>query len=366
MARKMVSICAKETDGGSSHCYEREVPALYPKYSIGQIFDIIRQIRLLDPSYQFCHVLGHKLGERLVAEDPEHWMDLLSLNPTDSMCSSGFTHGVVSERFRSEVLTDDEIEKTIPDFKRACEPSDRKDLSGLDQAMCYHGLGHLFFFITDANIEKALEICERTAYSQTQWSDFRRVCYEGVFMQIYQQIEPDDFLLVERMSIKPSTTTVRRYCARFTNDAYESACLRESWVYSRDEIMSGTGVVKFCSGQPSHEAEIQCYDTATSLIGGFNLSEPEKAAKACDNIPSEWRALCYTAAARGILEEDYNAATKAVAMCERAKEGNIVNECLSALVDLAEFIVGDGKKHLQSFCAAFPAEFKYICLQLHT
>src|SRR5438105_4178557 len=51
VARAIVSKCAGEQN--HQDCYEREVPALYPKLAVPQIFSIIRQIRQSDPTYQF-------------------------------------------------------------------------------------------------------------------------------------------------------------------------------------------------------------------------------------------------------------------------------------------------------------------------
>src|SRR3989344_3814855 len=189
---KIVHDCAQARD--RSACYEAEVPTLYPQLSVAQVFDIVREIRREDPSYQFCHVLAHKIGERVVAEDPERWIDAIPLNPPDGLCSNGFIHGVVGGRFRAEVLDDETLEKLIPDFSRACEPRKGWQPSSLDQAICYHGIGHLYMFVTDADIPKALSLCERTARGSDPERDFRRVCREGVFMQIYQPLEPDDYL----------------------------------------------------------------------------------------------------------------------------------------------------------------------------
>src|SRR4051812_42345013 len=80
-AKSIVADCSDLHDKAT--CYETEVPSLYPKMDALEIFDVLRKIRKLDTSYQFCHVAAHKVGGRIVAEDPNKWMDALRLNPTD-------------------------------------------------------------------------------------------------------------------------------------------------------------------------------------------------------------------------------------------------------------------------------------------
>lgn len=357
LANQMVSTCS--TEPNKTACYEREVPTLYPKYKIPQIFDVIRIIRSMDREYQFCHVLAHNLGEAIVAEDPNSWMKAMPLNPSDGMCSNGFVHGVVGGRFRAEVLDDTTLQSLLGDFKMACEPHDGWEPTPLDQAICYHGLGHLYVFITDADLSKALSICEQTTISEK--GNYGQVCREGVFMQIYQPLEPDDFLMIERMKVKPSTTTVRQFCKTYSeNPAYEGACLRESWPYFRKEITSGTGLETFCSNQPNKEEELNCYRSATAIIGRMSLGKGDKAARACNSIPKEYQALCFTAVATAVLEENRKDGTGAVALCQKAEEP-ARNECFTQIAQRSRFIFGNNNPMRDEFCAELPNQYRALC-----
>lgn len=354
-AKAFVATCSKEGDRAA--CYEREVPALYSTVPVANIFSVIREIRKSDSSYQFCHVLAHKIGERVVAEDPERWINAIPLNPSDGLCSNGFIHGVVGGRFRAEVLDDATLQKLLPDFKRACEPHDDWKPSQLDKAICYHGLGHLYDFITDANLNKALSLCEETTTEQ-----FRRVCHEGVFMQIYQPLEPDDYLMIERMSVKPTKTTVRTFCASFKDSEYVGACLRESWPYFRQDILDHGGAKSFCSGQPGLIEESRCYESISAIVGRMSLGNSQKAAKACDSFPSERQEVCYSTSAQAVLEENRAEAARAIELCELAP-AEITRNCISLLVDRAPFIFGSGTRAHNLFCNAVPDREKERCLR---
>ena len=340
---RIIKTCAWDGDDPSS-CYESEVPALYPGRPLPEVFDIIRDVVQKDSSYQFCHVLAHKIGERVVAEDPARWIDAIPLNPRDGLCSNGFIHGVIGGRFRSEVLSDVMLNELIPDFSRACEA--RKDWkpSDLDRAICYHGLGHLYDYITDANLGKALSLCERTTSSQ-----FRRVCVEGVFMQIYQPLEPDDYLLIERMAVRPGTTTVRQFCAPFKDPEYVGACLRESWPFFRKDIMNGDGIEAFCSAQSNDELEEHCYRSAFTIVGRLALATPESAALACVHAPTGRQEMCYSVLAQTVLEEDRANVTGALALCARAPS-EIAGTCVQWLIHQASFIFGSNTEEYTQFC----------------
>jgi len=354
-ARAIVASCAKS---GTDHsaCYESEVPSLYPKYDVASIFDIVREIRQLDPSYQFCHVLGHKIGERVVAEDPDKWVDAIPLNPTDGLCSNGFIHGVIGGRFRSEVLDDATIQKFMPDFKQACEAHDTWQPSDLDRAMCYHAMGHLFDYITNADITKALSLCTEVAPS-----DYQRVCVQGVFMQIYQPLEPDDYALIAQMPVKPSTTTVQTYCARFSSDTVaQGACIEESWPFQQPHITDGTAVQKLCSWEPNSEEAGICYISMSSIIGRMTLGNPTQAVQACSQFPADQMGTCFSYSAEAVLEESRTDASPAIALCNRAPE-SVAGECLSTLVSHAQFMFGSNEGEMRSFCAALPSAYQEGC-----
>lgn len=351
-AQRIVNICVGEP--GHAECYEREIPRLLSDFSLGNVFEVIRQVRAIDPAYQFCHVLAHKLGERVVAEDPDKWIDAIPLNPTDGLCSNGYIHGVLGGRFRAEVLEPEALKKLIPDFTRACAPRKEWSSSELDRAICSHGMGHLYMFITDADIPLSLSLCEDTMPEQ-----LKRVCVEGVYMQIYQPLEPDDYLLIERMPVKPTKDTLRTFCARYTKDEYEGACIREGWPLFREELKTGKGIAAFCFGQPNDQEEIACYQSMLTLSGRFNLGNQTEALSLCSEIGTEWKEMCYSTAARAILEEDRAEGEKAVAFCRDAV-ANQQELCLEHLADTASFIFGNSSEQ-KRFCSLLPPQLKVRC-----
>jgi len=355
VARHIVDTCSQGSD--HEQCYEHEVPLLYGTLSIPQIFDVIRQIRVEDPTYQFCHVLAHELGEKVVAQDPAKWLNAIPLNPSDGMCSNGFIHGVIVGRFRNDVLDDAAVKKAIPDFSRACEAHAGWQPSILDQAICYHGMGHLYTFITNADLPRALSICKATTESPS--GSFLRVCSEGVFMQIYQPLEPDDFLLVKHLPIKPTAANYRKLCSAFKDPDQQGACLREAWPLLYKEVQSGTGVAEFCHGQPVGETHA-CYESASAIVGRMSLQNTEQAATACGHFPSSEQATCFIASAQAQIEEDRSQGKVALELCNRAPT-DIASLCVKALADRAAFLFQKGSPELDSFCKLVQEQYQTSC-----
>lgn len=356
MAQNIVDLCSKENDHQA--CYEREVPPLYGKYTIPQLFDVIRGIRQKDTTYQFCHVLAHKLGQEAVLADPDDWISLMPLNPPDGMCSNGFMHGVTLGLFRNSVLDDETIERNIPNFSRACEPNAKWQPSSLDQAICYHGLGHLFMFITDANIPKALDVCKRVSQSPT--GDYSRVCREGVFMQIYQPLEPDDFELLESLPEKPTKENYRRLCSVY-GDEDEGACLREAWALSRESVMSGgKGIAAFCSGQPNSTEEDRCYESGLTLVGRQTQNDPDHAAELCTTLPQKRQLQCYIIVAQAFIEEDRSQSDVAMSVCAKAP-GSMAESCARELLARSTFLFGQNSPYRDRFCASLFEKFALSC-----
>jgi hypothetical protein len=351
----IIGDCSKR-GGDHSACYEAQVPLLYPTYSVSQIFGGIREIRSLDPSYQFCHVLGHKLGERVVAEDPSKWVDAIPLNPGDGLCSNGFIHGVIGGRFRAEVLDDATIETLLPDFTRACTARTGWEPSSLDRAICYHGMGHLFDYITNADIPKALALCREITPDS-----YERVCVQGVFMQIYQPLEPDDYALIAQMSDKPSTTTVRAYCAKYAEDPMaQGACIEESWPMHQPHITDGTFVGTLCSWEPNAEERDMCYVSMSSIIGRLSLGKSSNVIRACSAFPREAQSICFSYSAGAVLEESRTEASGAVALCQSAPR-DIAESCIDQLISHAGFVFGSNTSEYQNFCKALPADRREEC-----
>lgn len=341
-------------------CYERELPKLLSRISMEETFGVLRQVQQRDPAYRFCHVLAHELGGLEVAKDPGNWFDVIPRCPTDGLCSNGCVHGAAVARFSTEVLSDAEVEEVIPDLARACEAREGYAPTPLDQAMCYHGIGHMNVHITKSRITKSLEICDRVSVKD-DGRDFTRLCDEGVFMQLFQPLEPEDFALIDELAVPPSRENLSSFCAahgRTTDE--EAACWREGWPFYREEINTPEGIVAFCSASPTVTATDRCYETVLSIVGRTSLDDGS-ARRICAGLPGERQGLCYSISAGAILEEDRTRTAEAARFCDEVPSRENQRTCYDRLVGIATFVFHPTDAQLPLLCEALPSPYRDRC-----
>ena len=186
-----IAPCFLGASNGAQTCYNHVFSRLYPTLSIPEIFDLIRLTERIDPRMGTCHFIAHDLARDLLARDPSTWVDALALQPTDGLCSLGFIHGVAIAAFKNHTLTPAEITAQMPTFKGACEPHGNFAAHMYERTNCYHGLGHMLYYVTGADIDRSMELCKQVAQSREN----RTVCYGGVSMPLYLDTDEDGFAI---------------------------------------------------------------------------------------------------------------------------------------------------------------------------
>jgi hypothetical protein len=188
-----------------------------------------------------------------------------------------------------------------------------------------------------------------------------RVCREGVYMQIYQPLEPDDFELVAQLEVKPTKDNYRKFCKTYSSrPEEEGACLREAWPLFRQGLLDGTEAARFCSGQPNSSEEASCYQSVSAIVGRMSLSSQSQAASACMKFPTGRQAECFSTTALTRLEEQQTNGEAAIALCNAAPEG-ISEECLTTLATRSSFVFSKGSEERERFCALFPDTIQPRC-----
>lgn len=356
-AQFFVAQCKETTD--SAGCYETAVPLLLHVTSVENVFSVIRQIRIQDQSYRFCHVLGHEVGVFAVRRDPENWMQLIHKNPPDSLCSNGYIHGVIIGKFNKAVLKPEEIDAIVPDLSGACEPSGGWNPTDLDKSMCYHGLGHVLTQITGPDIPLSVAYCKRIAVNGRE--NYSSVCISGVFMQIFQPLEPEDFALIEGLPVKPTKETLAEFCGMHKTHEERSMCFGEGWPLFREELNSASGIKKFCSTTPDVTTQENCYITVFSIGARASLFNPQKQEALCAEFSVKLHKRCLSILAEAFVEEDRTQIDAAVSVCRRA-EGEFQTSCFSYLEILSDFTFGDDAKAKEALCLALPYTRREACL----
>lgn len=353
-AERIVRICADEAYRPT--CYDREIPKLATSLDMEDIFAITRLVQEKDRGYSYCHVLGHEIAAKEVQKNLSEWKTVAARCPTD-MCSNGCIHGAFQERFRAETLPAHEAQKLVPEFSQLCEARPGFAPSGITQTSCYHALGHLLMYVTGGDSPTAADLCGQVA-QKGGGRDYTRVCYDGVFMQTFQPLEPEDIALVKGKQ-PSSTAEATMFC-----DAYQgemrAACLTESWPLAADLIRTPQGSYAFCSAQdvPYRERCLRSMYYIVMAQFGFDLSRMDEY---CAAAPSEVRGLCYANAATRLIETDLRNIPETVAFCAKAEARGEGGACYEEIASHAEFYVPSRSPAFATLCSSLPSPWSEQC-----
>lgn len=353
-------------------CYDREIPKLMDDdLSMEDAFKVVQKVQEQDKQYLYCHVVAHKLSYKEAEKHPDAWKDVITRVP-NNICNNGGLHGAVMQRFKDEVLTDQQVEEFKPDAKNLCEPRGKWKPVEVEKSMCYHGLGHLFMFITDADIPKSLSLCEYAGV-KPDGRNYLQTCSQGVFMILYQPLEPEDFALVE--GIAPTNTQERNnLCSKFSNLYWES-CMSESWPLYRDRMVNyndpdnlvNVSVFnEFCSYAANSIARQKCYETGLSMIAVvvmINYDDQAQYERICKALPGDVVGRCFAFGILRLLQIDPKFSSDALGLCKAAASHGYEQECYGELVYQGKRVFHPASQEHKNYCDKLPETWKQSCLK---
>ena len=354
-ADKIIALC--KNDSYRQGCYDREISKLMDRLTLEETFKVTSIVQDKDSGYPYCHVLGHLLGGVETAKDPSQWKEVAGRCPTN-MCSNGCMHGVFQERFRAEALPDSSVNDVSTILGGICEPKNDWNTTLLEQATCTHALGHLTMYVTNANTRKSLLICNRISINKDGY-DFRPLCYDGVFMQIFQPLEPEDFALIEGKV--PDKNEVKKFCFSFLGEERNS-CWSESWPLASDVLKEGpANAVSFCGKLSDAESQKKCLtDIFYIMAAQLNLDE-KKITDYCGKGIGKVKGQCFAAAATRFLEVDSRNIKKTVRFCQTAETLGSGDACYRQLSSYASYNFSRGSKEFNNLCQSLPQKWRALC-----
>lgn len=357
-ASEIIALCASESYPPA--CYDIEIPKLMDRgITFEEAFAVTSLIQARQHDYFYCHVLGHNLSAKETAKDTSKWTDVVSRCPT-GMCSNGCLHGAAQERFRAEALTASQIDALIPELAAICESGEGRTYTGLEQASCYHSLGHLSMYISGANVDIATGVCDQVVVKKED-TDYTQTCYDGVFMQIFQPLEPEDFALVEHIPAK-TALEAETFCEQYSGKR-RSACHNESWPRYLDLVKTPEGLAKFCARVPDTESEQRCYTSMFYVLAAQFHLDANRMESLCIGLREKRMAQCFANSASRLIETDYRLIEDAVALCERATRHGVEGRCYDELLYYSSFNFHEGSDEFLKLCQALPEPWHEKCLR---
>ncbi|MBI2108578.1 MAG: hypothetical protein HYT93_00150 [Parcubacteria group bacterium] len=355
-AASILQICA--TEEYKPACYDREIPKLMDtELSMENAFAVTKLIQQKDDSYFYCHVLGHNLSAKETAKDPSRWKEVIARTPS-GMCSNGGIHGAFQERFRAEALPEASVAELEPILTDICNKRENWNPTRLEQATCTHAVGHLVMYVTGGDIHKSLALCEKVAFNEEGY-DFKQICFDGAFMQIFQPLEPEDYVLIKGR--EQTRETVNSFCEKFTGARYGS-CRSESWPLFHEEIKTAPGLTRFCSFQKDFEQKERCYSGMFYVLTAeFNL-DPIKIENLCEAFPQELKNKCFANAASRMIETDWSKIPDAISLCAISEKHGAGDACYRELLLYSNYNFHPRSKEFYSLCRHLPNGWEGKCL----
>lgn len=355
-AQEIMEVCGESTYPPA--CYDKEIPKLLQRgVSMEEAFAVTALVQKEDPRYYYCHVLGHNLSAQEAAQDLSRWTDVVARCPV-GQCSNGCLHGAFQERFRDEEVSLEELEILKPKLTSICEDSEGRTFTELERSSCYHALGHLAMYIHDADVEASVALCE-SVISHREPHDFVRNCYDGLFMQIFQPLEPEDIALIGDRAPK-TQQEARNFCAQFSTVPQES-CNRESWPLFLEDIKTAEGMNRFCSIYTTERGIRGCYNTVFYVLTAHFEFNQDKLEAVCTKLSHKRKAQCYANVASRFLEIDDTFLDKSVEFCERADGVGVGKRCWDELLFYSSFSAVPGTKRFNDFCDSLPDLYEKRC-----
>ena len=353
-ADEVIATCASSSYHPA--CYDQTIPQLMKYISMEDAFKVTAIIQDKDRSYVYCHVLAHELAAREVDKNPAAWEDVVSRVPS-GMCSNGGIHGAFQERFRGEFFTDEQLKAIEPELNNLCEKRPTWNPTGMEQASCYHALGHLTMYVTDADMTKALGLCDVLAL-KPDGRDFRHLCYDGAFMQIFQPLEGDDFTLIAGKQVTKDQLV--GFCNKFTGEE-KGSCWSEGWPLYQTEIETPKGLTNYCSKASLTERD-RCFDALIFVVTAiFNL-DSNKILNYCPGLVGDEKGKCFASAAARMIEVDYRNIQQATDLCSAAEKYDPNHICFNTLLQYSSYNYKVGTPEFYNVCNTLPGSWKDKCL----
>lgn len=343
-------------------CYDQEIPKLMDppiNLSMENAFKVTKLIQNDDSSFLYCHVIGHELSAKEYDKNPSAWEDIIPRCPF-AVCANGCQHGVLQELARDEKFTDQQIQEYLPKLDQVCEAKSNWNPTPFEQSHCYHGLGHMTLYMVGGDIVKAANLCDQLG-TKSDGRDFKSLCYQGLFMQLFQPLEPEDYALIKEVKDAPSKASLKQFCHQFDTIHKQEDCWNEGWPLYRDDIKTGAGIVEFCSQLDTSIEQNHCYSLMYYIIGQENNFDPTQIRRICLGMPKDRVAQCLGDSSSSIMQAESDMVEKSTQVCASLLDQNLINSCYTILENSTIYTYNKDSSQYQRLCQAMNDPFRQSC-----
>jgi len=310
--RSQMDICFKK--GGRDNCYKDLAAIFFSQYDLPALLQMLSDNEQYPEVFSRCHELTHYLT-RLSYQKEQSISKVY--DSCTSVCHGGCYHGVIEEYLSEKNLSldlssnYDQIKQEI--IKICGQKSDYKVPLLFDE--CLHGIGHGTMYITDADLPKALKLCDLLEDEQKQ-----QTCYGGAFME------------------NSSSSTNLDHPSKFIkadDPLYPCDILDKKYL----------GV---------------CYRYQSSHFAIISQSNWGQVAKMCMQVPQDFRPACFLTIGSNLV--GFTQVTKTIIdNCSLIEEENYQSYCYQGAVDALAIRYRDDASRGFDFCSQVPSQYQKSC-----
>lgn len=286
---------------GKENCYAEEFKKLAERNGPEFAFQVLDNLQKIDPDSIGCHLMAHGIGTGAYRREPNNWRTLIQ--NINSSCSYGAPHGVLE----SYVLTLPEKSLKRDIIPTICGQTPRAD--------CNHIIGHLLLVQTEAEVDKALNLCE--VFTDSRQNSY---CISGVFMEYQTAINlvAHDLVPESWLNWPPRLGELERLCRSY-NGKLGEGCWEEIVHVALVKFNNDPKrIFDFCSTAPMPNGVKRCKYHSIGIIGAsrnFDLASLKSICSIPQKDDPNFEQECYPALIASSLSTIPSAVPEAISFC---------------------------------------------------
>ena len=339
---------------GKDNCYAEEFKKLAEQNGPDFSFKVLDNLQRIDADAIGCHLIAHGIGTGSYKREPNNWRVLIQ--NINSSCSYGAPHGVLE----SYVLTLPEKSLSREVIPTICGEAPRAD--------CNHIIGHLLLVQTDADVNKALDLCE--VFTNSTQNNF---CISGVFMEYQTAINlvAHDLAPESWLNWPPRLGKLEKLCRSY-NGKYAEGCWEEIVHVALVKFNNDAKTIfDFCSTAQVPNGAKRCKRHSIGIIGAsrnFNLASLKSICSLPQKDDPSFKEECYRALVASALSTIPSAVPEAMSFCN-SLEQEFKQSCLTMIDaissttyirDSSEIIAFKTTQDKNKIVKAYPTKFRIV------
>lgn len=331
---------------GKENCYGEEFKKLAEQNGPEFSFKVLDSLHKMDPDSIGCHLIAHGIGWGSYKKEPSNWRTLVQNMPT--ICSYGGIHGVIESYILS--LPDKSLNREV--IPTICGEAPRGN--------CNHIVGHLLLVQTEADVDKALDLCS-VFTSSVQ----RNLCIPGVFMENETALNLVAHDLVPKswfnwsLRFEELEKLCRSYAGEFAEGCWQELSHVILYKFNNDPKKT----FDFCATAQVPNGAKKCKKHALQIIAtlrSFDFANLEYICSIPQKDDPTFENGCYSALIASALYTTPSKVPEAVSFCNSLGK-EFQQSCFSMIGSISFSIPIVGEITVDA-CKTAPEEFRNYCL----